>query len=96
MGEAIIMRIRVPGDIDEPMLFFGWFTWKDLFRLGIPIGSMWKLAQALNATLLLTLVFLLFGWFLSILWYAYRPYADPVEAQFYHLLRWIVIRVTRL
>ena len=84
---------RVPGDFDEPVRFFGWFTWKDLIRLGIPLGLMWQLSQSVDASGRGTIAFLFAGWLVSSLWFLWRPYNDPVEVQLYHVLRWTLSKV---
>lgn len=84
---------RVPGDADEPFRYFGLLTWKDMVRLGVPLGVMWFVAQGIDAAGYETAVILFTGWLLSALWYLWQPYDDPVEMQLYHMLRWILGRV---
>ena len=85
--------VRIPGDFDEPVRFFGWFTWKDLVRLGIPLGVMWWLSRQVGASGKGTVALLFIGWVLSSLWFLWQPYSDPIEVQLYHGLRWILSKV---
>lgn len=90
-GGGNLMRSRVPGDLDEPVRFFGLFTWRDLLRLGIPVGAMAWLSQAWQTSLLGSVAFLFLGWILSLLLYLWRPYSQPFEVNLYHALRWLLL-----
>jgi hypothetical protein len=87
------MQQTMPGDFDEPVRFFGWYTWKDLIRLGIPIGVVVWWFDLAGLPILEVAVLLLPGVIVSILWYVWRPYGEPVDVHMFHLCRWIFLGV---
>lgn len=82
------MEKRMTGDFDKPVRFFGRFTWKDLGRLGIPIGIVLykydvaelgtEAAPVLGAAALI-----------SVIWYSWRPHGEPIDVHLFHRVRWV-------
>jgi hypothetical protein len=82
------MRKRMSSDFNEPVRFFGRYTWKDLLRLGLPVALV-VLLQDMTRIDLSAGLFLLVGGIVGLAWYMWRPYGDSVDVHLYHLLRWV-------
>lgn len=84
------MRQPMTGDFDEPVRFFGWFTWLDLLRIGLPFVAVLQWFDVSNLSIIETLLVLLPAAILSLVWYLWRPYGDPVDVHVFHLGRWFL------
>lgn len=83
------MEERMPSDSDTGYQYFGLFTWKDLIRLGLPVGlTLWYNALV-EPTLIGSVLSICLGIFLGLIWYGIRPYSQPLELHLYHMIRWL-------
>lgn len=73
------------GDLDEPVLLYRRFTWRDIIRLVSPSLGLLRFVDS-GATSMVVLAVLL-GTGLGVLWYLVRPYGQPLETYLYHRLR---------
>jgi hypothetical protein len=81
------MRKRMSSDFEGSMRYFGWFTWKDLLRLGLPVTILAWMTVGQSAVLMFGAV--LVGGVLGLIWSVVHPYGQPVEVHLYHLIRWV-------
>lgn len=89
------MREQMTGDINQPVRFFGLFTWKDLIRLTLPTALVLWRGEPAQLASFSDVAAILFTAVLGLIWYGWRPQRQPVDSHLYHLLRWLLIRVTR-
>ncbi|WP_202935062.1 hypothetical protein [Halorussus amylolyticus] len=82
------MRKRMSSNPDRSIKYFGWFTWKDLLRLGLPGTVLAWMTVGQSAAVTLGASFV--GGLLGLIWFGVRPNGQPLEVHLYHLLRWIV------
>ena len=82
------MEKRMSSDFDRSVRFFGRFTWKDLLRLGIPVGVVlyrYDVAEmGVEAAPIVVTAALV-----SLFWYSWRPHSEPIDAHLFHIMRWI-------
>lgn len=88
------MRERMSSDFEQPVRFFGRYTWKDLIRLGAPLAYVF-ITTDLSESIVEVLPLAVLGGFVGFLWYRWRPYGEPFDVHLYHLARWILVGVFR-
>lgn len=84
------MRKRMSSNPERSPRYFGWFTWKDLVRLGLPgVVLAWiTVGQPASVTLGAVLT----GGILGLGWAGIQPYGQPLEIHLYHQARWLLFR----
>lgn len=82
------MRKRMASTPERSVKYFGWFTWKGLIRLGLPVIVLaWA---TVGQPVLLMLGAVLAGGTLGLVWAGVQPYGQPLEVHLYHRIRWIL------
>lgn len=84
------MRKRMSSNPKRSTKYFGWFTWKDLVRLGLPVAVLAWMTVSQPASMMLGAV--LVGGIFGVVWAGVQPYGQPLEVHLYHLVRWILFR----
>ena len=79
-------------NFNQPIRFFGRFTWQDLVRLAAPTILLFATVNFAQLELSVKLAALLAAGATGVTWYGWKPYGKPADVHFYHLIRWILRR----